>query len=118
MELRCIRSALPHGRAQCNAEQAIWSQFLLDAADEYFEPVPMPASAWTIATGLIDRVAPVALRTLDALHVAVSQRVAWRHLRHCRPRRNAALHSSSVSIRSVSHSTDNKNLSRKKHLPS
>ncbi len=60
------------GELNAVQEQAIWSQFQLDVADEYFEPVPMPASAWTIAAGLIDRVAPVALRTLDALHVALA----------------------------------------------
>ena len=73
VELRCMLARrFRMGELNAMQEQAIWSQFLLDVADEYFEPVPMPASAWTIATGLIDRVAPVSLRTLDALHVALA----------------------------------------------
>ena len=73
IELRCMLARrFRMGELNAMQEQAIWSQFLLDVADEYFEPVPLPASAWTVATELIDRVAPVALRTLDALHVAMA----------------------------------------------
>lgn len=73
VELRCMLARrFRTGELNAMQEQAIWSQFLLDVANECFEPVALPASAWAVATGLIDRVAPIALRTLDALHVAVA----------------------------------------------
>ncbi|TAG49455.1 MAG: PIN domain-containing protein [Betaproteobacteria bacterium] len=73
VELRCMLARrLRSGEISAALEQAMWSQFLLDVSNEFFEPVAVPASAWTSATQLIDRVAPVALRTLDALHVALA----------------------------------------------
>ena len=73
VELRCMLARrFRSGELSAAQEQASWSQFLLDVANEFFEPVALPASAWTVATQLIDRVAPVALRPLDALHVAMA----------------------------------------------
>jgi predicted nucleic acid-binding protein len=73
VELRCMLARrLRSGEINAVQEQAIWSQFLLDISNEFFEPIALPASAWSVATQLIDRVAPIALRTLDALHVAMA----------------------------------------------
>ena len=73
LEMRCMLARrLRSGEISAVQEQAIWSQFLLDVSNEFFEPVALPVSAWTVATQLIDRVAPVALRTLDALHLAMA----------------------------------------------
>lgn len=73
VELRCMLARrFRTGELNTLQEQAIWSQFQLDVANESFEPVAMPSSAWAVAAELIDRVAPVALRTLDALHVAIA----------------------------------------------
>ena len=73
IELRCMLAR--RGRTgELNAMQidATWAQFELDIAGDYFNVVAMPASAWPTARELIDRVAPIALRTLDALHVAIA----------------------------------------------
>ncbi len=73
IELRCMLARRARsGEINVLQEQAIWSEFLLDASNEFFEPVALPVSSWMIATQLIDRVAPIALRTLDALHVALA----------------------------------------------
>ena len=73
IELRCMLARrLRSGEISAVQEQAMWSQFLLDVSNEFFEPVALPLSAWIVATQLIDRVAPVALRTLDALHLAMA----------------------------------------------
>ena len=73
IELRCMLARrLRSGEISAVQEQAMWSQFLLDVSNEFFEPVTLPLSAWIVATQLIDRVAPVALRTLDALHLAMA----------------------------------------------
>lgn len=73
VELRCMLARrLRSGEISAVQEQAMWSQFLLDVSNEFFEPVTIPTSAWAVATQLIDRVAPIALRTLDALHVAMA----------------------------------------------
>ena len=92
IELRCLLARrFRMGELNAMQEQAIWSQFLLDVADEFFEPVPLPATAWTVATELIDRVAPVALRTLDALHVAMASSLpAITFVTADRAQRNAA----------------------------
>ena len=92
VELRCMLARrLRSGELSAVQEQAIWSQFLLDVANEFFEPVALPASAWAVATQLIDRVAPVALRTLDALHVAMASSLpAITFVTADRAQRNAA----------------------------
>jgi len=92
IELRCMLARrFRSGELSAAQEQAIWSQFLLDVANEFFEPVALPASAWTVATQLIDRVAPVALRTLDALHVAMASSLpAITFVTADRAQRNAA----------------------------
>ena len=73
VELRCMLARrVRAGEISAVQEQAVWSQFLLDVSNEFFEPFAMPSTAWSVATQLIDRVAPVALRTLDALHVALA----------------------------------------------
>lgn len=92
IELRCMLARrFRSGELSAAQEQAIWSQFLLDVANEFFEPVALPASAWTVATQLIDRVAPVALRTLDALHVAMASSLpAITFVTADRSQRNAA----------------------------
>ena len=73
LEMRCMLARrLRSGEISAVQEQAMWSQFLLDVSNEFFEPVTLPLSAWIVATQLIDRVAPVALRTLDALHLAMA----------------------------------------------
>ena len=73
VELRCMLARrMRSGEITAAQEQSIWSQFLLDVSNEFFEPVALPAAAWPVATQLIDRVAPIALRTLDALHVAMA----------------------------------------------
>ncbi len=73
LELRCMLARRSRtGELNSTQIQAAWSQFELDVASEYFDLTPMPQSSWSIARELIDRVAPIALRTLDALHIAIA----------------------------------------------
>ncbi len=92
VEMRCMLARrLRSGEISAVQEQAMWSQFLLDISNEFFEPIALPASAWSVATQLIDRVAPIALRTLDALHVAMASALpAITFVTADRAQRNAA----------------------------
>jgi uncharacterized protein len=93
VELRCMLARrVRSGEISAAQEQAIWSQFLLDVSNEFFEPITLPAAAWSAASQLIDRVAPIALRTLDALHVAMASALpAIVFVTADRAQRNAAL---------------------------
>jgi uncharacterized protein len=93
VELRCMLARrMRSGEITAAQEQSIWSQFLLDVSNEFFEPIALPAAAWPVATQLIDRVAPIALRTLDALHVAIASALpAIVFVTADRAQRNAAL---------------------------
>ena len=92
VEMRCMLARrLRSGEISAVQEQAMWSQFLLDISNEFFEPIALPESAWSVATQLIDRVAPIALRTLDALHVAMASALpAITFVTADRAQRNAA----------------------------
>ena len=73
LELRCMLARRSRtGELNAAQIQAAWSQFELDIASEYFELTSMPPSGWSVARELIDRVDPIALRTLDALHIAIA----------------------------------------------
>ncbi len=93
VELRCMLARrMRSGEITAAQEQSIWSQFLLDVSNEFFEPIVLPPAAWPVATQLIDRVAPIALRTLDALHVAMASTLpAIVFVTADRAQRNAAL---------------------------
>ena len=53
----------------------IWSTFQGDLSDGLFDVIAAAAGDFSLATRMIDRVAPLPLKTLDALHLAIAERV-------------------------------------------
>jgi uncharacterized protein len=76
VELRCMLARrMRSGEIDAVQEHAVWSQFELDIAAEHFDVLPVPPAAWAVAREMIERVTPIALRTLDALHVAIASTI-------------------------------------------
>jgi len=53
----------------------IWSTFQADINDGLFDVISAASGDFSLATRMMDRVAPLPLKTLDALHLAIAERV-------------------------------------------
>jgi uncharacterized protein len=62
------------GRFDALTAARVWSTFQIDISDELFEILSVVESDYSVATRMIDRVAPLPLKTLDAIHLAVAER--------------------------------------------
>ena len=63
------------GRFDAVTAARIWSTFQADVSDGLFDVIATAAGDFSLATRMIDRVAPLPLKTLDALHLAIAERV-------------------------------------------
>ena len=75
-EMRCLLARRTRaGDFTAEVENLLWSAFQSDVRDEVFELVSVESGAYAQAAALIDRVAPIPLRTLDALHLNIAERL-------------------------------------------
>ncbi len=74
VEFKCvIRRRERSGDVPRTRARAILDRFGRHLVDGTLEQLAWPASAFLSASDLIDRLAPLPLRTLDALHIAVAR---------------------------------------------
>ncbi len=63
------------GRFDTVTAARIWSTFQADINDGLFDVISAASGDFSLATRMIDRVSPLPLKTLDALHLAIAERV-------------------------------------------
>lgn len=70
LELRCLLSRKRRNKdISKSEEERVYQKFLEQIALGYFGIVPVSDDFYSGAVGLLERVQPLALRTLDALHL-------------------------------------------------
>lgn len=75
LELRCALARRTRDKTLAEFDaQRVWSLFESDVADGAFEVLPVHDDDVLAAHRLIDQVKPLALKALDALHLAVAKR--------------------------------------------
>ena len=75
LEMRCtVARRQREGRFDAVTAARIWSAFQADVSDGLFDVIRSAAGDFSLATRMIDRVAPLPLKTLDAIHLAVAER--------------------------------------------
>jgi predicted nucleic acid-binding protein len=73
VELRCLLARRRReGTLDREREEAAYALFLRDVADGHIRVEPMPDHHYAEAVDLLQRLPAVALRTLDALHLAAA----------------------------------------------
>jgi predicted nucleic acid-binding protein len=73
LEMRCLLARRRRaGDLSPDEEQATYSLFTDQVAQGYVSVRPVPDTLYASARDLIDRLAGIALRTLDALHLAAA----------------------------------------------
>ena len=74
VELRCLLARKRRaGLVTSFGEQAVYRRFTRQIAQGYLEIAPVPDSRFMEALDLIEKLADIPLRTLDALHLAAAR---------------------------------------------
>jgi uncharacterized protein len=75
-EMRCLLARRARaGDFTGDIESRLWSAFQSDIDTEAFDWVDVDPNTYRVAAQVIDRVAPTPLRTLDALHLVIAEKL-------------------------------------------
>ena len=73
-EMRCMLARrVRSGHFAADVETRLWAAFQTDVTNEVFDLFAVQPALYVEAAGLIDRINPTPLRTLDALHLCIAE---------------------------------------------